>query len=188
MNTCKIITIISLCFSLPIYALEPMSADEMSETSGQGGVYLTGDLTINENGGPLNLDGPSQNNRNWQANCSGNNADTRCGARLALNTGGGRGWLVLDNIRGRFSFEGLTLRTRRISDGFDGDGSTFNRDVFEIGLPNQLDYEDASFTIAGASSARPTDAGYQQTDIVTVEINGVANLQGNALIFPTGAP
>lgn len=186
MTLYKTIIMSVLMFSLPATALEPMSAEEMSATSGQGGVYLTGDLTINENGGPLNLDGPAQNNHNWQVNCSANNADRRCGARLALNTGGGRGWLILDNIRGRFSFEGLTLRTRKITDGFNGDGNQFNEDVFEVGLPNQLDYEDASLTLAGASGPRPTDSNYQQVDIVTLTINGVANLQGNALIFPTG--
>ncbi|WP_286717117.1 hypothetical protein [Thalassolituus sp. UBA2009] len=170
------------------FALEPLSSEDLSAVSGQGGVYLSGDITINENGGPLNVDGPSDNGYSWQTSCTTASTDKRCGGRIAVNSGAGGGWLVLDNIRGRFSFEGLTLRTRKINSDFDGDGAAFNSDVFEIGLPNNLNYEDASFTIANSNSARPTDASFMQTDIMTVNINGKANLQGNLLIFPTGAP
>ena len=174
-------------FCSAAYSLEPMTAEDMGQVTWQGGVYLSGDLTINENGGPLNADGPSANGYSWQTNCS-SSTDKRCGARIALNTGTGRGWFVLDNIKGRFSFEGLTLRTRKIDSGFNGDGATFNGDVFEIGLPNTLDFEDTSFTIANSNTPRPTDSGFRQTDILTVETNGQANLQGNLLIFPTGNP
>lgn len=170
------------------WSLEPLSATELDNITGQGGVYLSGDLTINEQGGPLNSDGPSANGYNWQTSCGPGSSDSRCGARIAVNTGDGGGWLILDNIRGRFSFEGLTLKTRKINTGFEGDGATFNRDVFEIGLPNKLDYDDASFTIANSNQARPTDIGFQQTDVMTIDVNGAANLQGNLLIFPTGTP
>ncbi|ASP37336.1 hypothetical protein CHH28_00950 [Bacterioplanes sanyensis] len=169
-------------------ALEPLDSNALSEVTGQGGVYLSGDLTINENGGPLNQDGPSANGYNWQTNCAANAPDKRCGGRIAVNTGQSGGWLVLDNIRGRFAFEGLTLKTRRIDSGFGGDGASFDRDVMEIGLPDQLDYENVSFTIANSNAPRPTDAGFQQTDIMTLNINGVAKQQGNVLLFPTGAP
>ncbi|MCA6059986.1 hypothetical protein HUF18_09395 [Thalassolituus sp. ST750PaO-4] len=168
--------------------MEPLSAEDLSAVSGQGGVYLSGDITINENGGPLNVDGPSAHGYSWQISCTTASTDKRCGGRIAVNSGAGGGWLVLDNIRGRFSFEGLTLRTRKIDSGFGGDGAAFNSDVFEIGLPNKLNYEKASYTIANSNSARPTDAGFMQTDIMTVNINGEAKLQGNLLIFPTGAP
>ncbi|WP_430461347.1 hypothetical protein ACQUQU_00795 [Thalassolituus sp. LLYu03] len=162
-----------------------MSTDDLGSVSGQGGVYLSGDITINESGGPLNVDGPSY----WQATCDSSTTDSRCGARIAVNTGAsGTGWFVLDNIRGRFSFEGLTLRTRHIDSGFDGDGALFNADVLEFGLPNGVDYENVSFTVANANSARPTDSGYQQTDIMTMEINGPVKLEGNLLVFPTGNP
>ncbi|UTW48712.1 hypothetical protein [Bacterioplanoides sp. SCSIO 12839] len=184
----KILLTLSASVAFHVAALEPLSSAEMDNVTGQGGVYLTGDLVINESGGPLNADGPSGNGYNWQAVCSSGTLDRRCGARLAINTGNGRGWFVLDNIRGRFSFEGLTLRTRTINSGFGNDGASFNGDVFEIGLPNQLDYDNASFTIANSNSARPTDSGFQQTDVVTIEVNGTANLQGNLLIFPTGTP
>ena len=184
----QLLTLIILFVCNSLYGLEPLSHGEMENITGQGGVYLTGDLTINELGGPLNVDGPSDNGYNWQASCAQGTSDKRCGARIAVNTGTDGGWLVLDNIKGRFSFEGLTLRTREINSGFDGDGAAFNGDVFEIGLPNELDYEDASFTIANSNRARPTDSGFRQTDIMTIDINGTAKLQGNLLIFPTGAP
>lgn len=184
----KLLVLLLSGFHASVYSLEPMTAEDMDQVTGQGGVYLSGDLTINENGGPLNVDGPSANGYNWQANCNSGSSDKRCGARLAVNTGTNRGWFVLDNIRGRFSFEGLTLRTRKIDDGFDGDGAGFNGDVLEIGLPNTLDYENTSYTIANSNSPRPTDTGFRQTDVLTVETNGQANLQGNLLIFPTGTP
>ncbi len=174
--------------TLPVLALEPLDSQALGEVTGQGGVYLSGDLTINDTGGPLNRDGPSQNGYSWQTACGVNTTDKRCGGRIAVNTGQSGGWLVLDNIRGRFAFEGLTLTTRRIDSGFDGDGVNFNRDVMEIGLPDQLDYNDVSFTIANSNAPRPTDAGFQQTDIMTLNINGTVNQQGNVLLFPTGAP
>ena len=175
-----------MCISLPLMALEPLTDTALKNVSGQGGVYLSGDLTINADGGPLNVDGPSA----WTANCDSASASNRCGGRIAVNTGdsGNEGWFVLDNIRGRFSFEGLTLKTRSIDSGFSGDGAVFDNDVLEIGLPNSLEYEDVLFTVANSNSARPTDAGFVQTDIFTLNINGESRLQGNLLVFPTGAP
>ncbi|WP_420589353.1 hypothetical protein [Bacterioplanoides sp.] len=168
-----------------LVALEPLSGDELGNVTAQGGVYLTGDLTINENGGPLNVDGPSI----WQKSCSPTSSDARCGARLALNGGDeSGGWLVLDNIRGRFSFEGLTLRTRKINSGFNGDGAAFNEDVLELGLPNRIEFEELKFTVANSNAARPTESGFQQSNIFTVNVNGFSNQQGNLLLFPTGAP
>ena len=185
----RIFTLISALFFVlnnSLHALEPMSDQALDYISGQGGVYLSGDLTINADGGPLNVDGPSA----WSSDCSGGNGGSRCGGRIAINTGdsASEGWFVLDNIRGRFSFDGLTLKTRNIQSGFDGDGALFDADVLEVGLPNSLKYEDVSFTVANSNSARPTDAGFMQTDIFTLNINGESRLQGNLLVFPTGAP
>lgn len=172
------------------YALEPLVEKEMQQVIGQGGVYLTGDITINESGGPLNDTTDSSNPSIWKKNCTASNADKRCGARLAVNAGDGdsSGWLVLDNIRGRFSFEGITLRTRTIDSGFNGDGAAFDRDVLEIGLPNTVKYSDVTFTLANSNRARPTDVGFQQTDILNVRIDGDVTMKGNLLLFPTGAP
>lgn len=177
-------------------ALEPLKEEELQQVLGQGGVYLSGDITINETGGPLNDLTDSSNPGAWQRDCSAASADKRCGARIAVNAGDGAnsGWLVLDNIRGRFSFEGMTLKTRTINSGFDdsgngsSDGTTFNGDVLEIGLPNTIKYSNVSYTLANSNKARPTDAGFNQTDIFNVKIDGDVSLRGNLLLFPTGNP
>lgn len=185
MKALKYFILLALVAPVAGFALEPMSNDDLDTISGQGGVYLSGDLTINENGGPLNTDGPAA----WQSTCTSASTDSKCGARIAVNTGASStGWFVLDNIRGRFSFEGLTLKTRTINSGFVGDGAQFNSEVLEVGLPNTLDYENVSLTVANSNSPRPTDVGFQQTDIFTLNINGQANLQGNLLVYPTGTP
>lgn len=190
----KIITILLvLAFSNVTLSLEPLAEDELQQVLGQGGVYLTGDIAINDNGGPLNDVNDASNPTIWQKNCSTSSTDVRCGARIAVNAGDGEnsGWLVLDNIRGRFSFEGMTLKTRTIDatdTGFDGDGASFDNDVLEIGLPNTVNYNNVSYTVANSSQARPTDAGFNQTDIFTVKIDGDVSLRGNVLLFPTGKP
>jgi len=184
-----IIIFVTTLYHTSLMALEPLAEEEMQQVLGQGGVYLSGDITINDNGGPLNISGATTGDV-WQKSCTPTSTDVRCGARIAVNAGDGAnsGWLVLDNIRGRFSFEGLTLKTRTIDSGFDGDGATFNNDVLEIGLPNTVSYGDVSYTLANSSQARPTDAGFSQTDIFNVKIDGDVTLRGNLLLFPTGTP
>ena len=120
-----IITALSVLYLPYSAALEPLGEDELQQVLGQGGVYLSGDITINETGGPLNDVADSSNPGIWQRNCSTASSDKRCGARIAVNAGDGdsSGWLVLDNIRGRFSFEGMTLKTRTIDSGFDDAGN-----------------------------------------------------------------
>jgi hypothetical protein len=157
--------------------LSSISDSDMSNVSGQGGVYLSGEIAINENGGPIQ-------NAYW-GDCSD---QKKCGARLAFQTRDSGGWFVLDDIRGTFSFQGLTLKVRTIDSGFGGDGALFNRDVLEIGLPDIVRFDDVRFTYATSSTARPTDAGFQQTDIYSVEMNGDVVMQGNVLVFPTGNP
>ena len=179
-------------------ALEPLADEKLQNILGQGGVYLSGDITINEAGGPLNNQDDIGNPAIWQKDCisTGASDDPRCGARLAVNAGddGVSGWLVLDNIRGRFSFEGLTLKTRTITDGFDGDGAGIDGsgfgDVLELGLPNTVKYSDVTFTLANSNRARPEESatGFRQTNIFDVRINGDVTMQGNLLIFPTGNP
>jgi hypothetical protein len=191
-----IINVLALIYFPSALALEPLAEEELKNILGQGGVYLTGDITINETGGPLNNTNDSSNPAIWQQNCTTASTDKRCGARIAVNAGDGAnsGWLVLDNIRGRFSFEGMTLKTRTINSGFDDDGSgvsdgaNFNGDVLEIGLPNTIKYTNVSYTLANSNQARPTDAGFNQTDIFNVKIDGDITLRGNLLLFPTGNP
>src|SRR5690606_20155796 len=110
-------------------------------------VYLTGEISINEEGGPL-----------VNSYC-GSCADSAkiCGARLSFQTQQNGGWLVLDNIKGSISFEGLTFQVRNISSGFGWDGAIFNRDVMEIGLPESIRMNDFQYTLATGSSSRPTD-------------------------------
>ncbi|WP_223795761.1 hypothetical protein [Marinobacter sp. F4216] len=96
--------------------------------------------------------------------------------------------MVLDDIRGNFSFEGLTLRVRSIDSGFGGDGELFSRDVVELGLPNTVRFNDVRFSIATSNTARPTDPGFQQTDLLSVEMRGEVIMEGNLLVFPAGTP
>ncbi len=147
--------------------MERLDDEALSSVSGQGGgMSLSGDVTFNRDGGPLH-DG---------------------GARIAARLSEEGGWFVLDDLQGTIAFEGLTLRTRHIDSGFDGDGAQFNREVLEIGLPDTLRFEDFSYTMATSSTRRPTDDGFQQTDRLTVEMNGEATLEGNMLVFPVGNP
>lgn len=165
--------------SLPAAAeMNRLDDGDLSDISGQGGIYLSGDISINADGGPI------QNT--YFGSCS--DADKRCGARIAYRLKQDGGWMVLDDIRGKFSFEGLTLRVRAIDSGFGGDGALFNQDVLEIGLPNVVRYDSVQFKLATSSTARPTDPGFQQTDIFSVEMQGDVVLEGNLLVFPTGNP
>ncbi|WP_413231793.1 DUF6160 family protein [Marinobacter sp.] len=158
--------------------LSRMDDTDLAGVSGQGGIYLSGDISINELGGPI---------QNSYFGACGDEGK-KCGARLAYRLKEDGGWFVLDDIRGSFSFEGLTLRVRHIDSGFGGDGELFNRDVVELGLPNVVRYHDVHFTVAASNTARPTDAGFQQTDLFSIEMQGDVTLEGNLLVFPTDSP
>ena len=154
-------------------------ADEaLSDISGQGGIYLSGDISINEMGGPVE--------NSYFGRCD--DGDKKCGARFAYQLKEGGGWMVLDEIRGNFSFEGLTLRVRHVDSGFGGDGELFDSDVLELGLPNTVRFNDVRFKIGASSTPRPTDPGFQQTDIFSVEMRGAVIMEGNLLVFPAGQP
>jgi len=158
--------------------LSSLDDQSLSTVSGQGGIYLSGEITINEHGGPI------QNA--YFGDCTV--ATQRCGARLTFQTKQNGGWFVLDNFKGSFSFQGLTLRVRKINSGFGGDGALFNRDVLEIGLPDVIKVKNLQYTFATSSTARPSDVGFQQTDLFTVNVSGDVTMQGNLLVFPTGTP
>jgi len=148
---------------------------ELSEVTGQSGVYLSGEVSINEQGGPISND--------YFGECS--DSTKSCGARLTFQTQQGGGWFVLDNVKGSIAFEGLTFQVREITSGFGGDGALFNKTVMEIGLPESIRMNDFEFTLATGSSGRPDDAGYKQVDFMTVEMSGELTLEGNLLVFPT---
>lgn len=172
----KVVLMVSLLCSYTVMAeLESIDDKELSSVTGQAGVYLTGEVSINEEGGPLE--------NSYFGSCS--DASKKCGARLSFQTQQDGGWFVLDNIKGSISFEGLTFEVRNISSGFGGDGALFNRDVMEIGLPESIRMNDFQYTLATGSSSRPTDGAYKQVDLMTVEMSGDLTLQGNLLVFPT---
>lgn len=179
--------------------LQPMADDALSETSGQGGVYLSGDFSINKNGGVLWSTPSSNTASTWTANqrsCAtlGSSSPEDCGMRIAIRAEAAGGWYVIDNLKGVFSFDGLTLRTRFIDSGFNGDGTTFSQDTLEFGLPNEVKFQDTRLTFAvannggwrnkGGTAANGGDATYQQTNIFSAKIDGSIRMQGNVLVFP----
>lgn len=168
--------------STSIAEMARIADDELAGVTGQSGVYLSGEISINENGGPLT--------NSFFGACS--DPGKECGARLSFQTEQDGGWFVLADIKGTIAFEGLTLQVREISSGFGGDGALFNRDVMEIGLPESLRMNDFQFTLATTNNARPGDVnvlpgnvGFEQIDLLTVEMSGDVTLDGNLLIFPT---
>lgn len=164
-------------FMVGIASAELASIDdeELASVTGQSGVYLTGEVSFNTEGGPLE--------DSYFGDCA--DANKVCGARLAFKTEQNGGWFVIDNIRGSIAFEGLTMQVKSITSGFGGDWQLFNKDVIAIGMPENLRFNDFQYTLATGSSARPSDANYEQVDFMTVEMSGEAHIQGELLIFPT---
>ncbi len=172
----------SACCALCLFGTSMVFADlksiedaALSEVTGQSGVYLAGDISINEAGGTIS--------DSYFGLCG--EAGKVCGARIALQTEQSGGWFVIDNLRGSIAFEGLTMKIRDIDSGFGGDGALFNRDVLEIGMPESLRFDEFQFTLAGSATERPTDGGFEQLDILGVEMSGEATIKGNLLVFPT---
>ena len=155
--------------------LQSIADETLSEVTGQSGVYLSGEITINEAGGPLA--------DSYFGLCT--DVGKVCGARIAMQTEQNGGWFVIDNLRGGIAFEGLTMRIREINSGFGGDGALFNRDVLEIGLPESIRFDEFQFTLAGSATERPSGSGFEQVDLFGVEMSGEATLKGNLLVFPT---
>lgn len=155
--------------------LQSIQDQALSEVTGQSGVYLSGDVKINETGGTIS--------DSYFGTCA--ETDRVCGGRIALQTEQSGGWFVLDNIRGTIAFDGLTVQIRNINSGFGGDGALFNKDVLEIGMPETLKFDQFQYTMATSSTERPTDAGFTQVDLLGVEMSGEVTLEGNLLVFPT---
>jgi hypothetical protein len=188
--------------ALPLLAvaeLRPLEDAALSEMNGQGGVYLSGEFSINKDGGVLWSTPASNNATTWsisERSCAtpGSSAPESCGMRVAIRSEATGGWYVLDNIKGIFSFEGLTLRTRFVNGGFGGDGAGFNQDVLEFGLPNEMKFKDGSYAFAVANQggwrnrAAPVASGgdpsFQQTTLFSAKIDGTVRMQGNVLVFP----
>ena len=196
----KVWLAISALLAMPAFAeMQALDDDTLSSMNGQGGVYLSGEFSINKDGGVLWSKPVSNNPSTWtasQRSCATVGASTpeNCGMRVAIRSEADGGWYVLDNLKGVFSFEGLTLRTRTINSGFNGDGAAFNQDVLEFGLPNEVKFKDGSFAFGVAnqggwqnkslSVANGGNPSYQQTNIFSAKIDGTIRMQGNVLIFP----
>ena len=188
----KYMLLIPLLVSLNVNALEQIEDEELSTVSGQNGVYLSGELNMNEDGGPL-TSGDAGNSGVWGTCTEKAGATaTRCGARLAVELNDTGGWIALDEMKGKISFEGLTLRTRTIdgaTDNFGGDEvAADGKTILEIGLPEKLEFENFTYDVTTSNHGRPTEVGYAQQTRYGIDFNGSVNVQGNLLVFPTGNP
>lgn len=190
-------TAVALLSLLPVLALAEMQAlddSALSEMSGQGGVYLSGEFSINKDGGVLWGTPATNNPAQWTANqrscaLAGATSPESCGMRVAVRSGANAGWYVLDNLKGIFSFEGLTLDTRTLT------SASGEREVLALGLPNEIRFKDGNFSFGVASqggwknkalsAANGGDPSYQQTNIFSAKIDGSIRMQGSVLVFPT---
>ena len=192
--TFKYLALSFFIFSTSVHSLEEISDEGLASVSGQNGVNLSGELILNENGGPL-TSSDTGNSGIW-GTCTEKQASAveRCGARIAVQPNENGGWIALDEMKGKLSFNGLTLRSRAIdsaTDNFGGDEGEVGVDgmtVLEIGLPDEMKFENFEYSVVTSSQARPTDAGYTQQVRHGVNFNGSVNMQGNLLVFPTGNP
>ena len=98
-------------FSTNSLAMQPLSEEGLDAVTGQDGVSLSGELSFNEDGGPLTSSDPGNIDPNdasvvW-GTCTEKDALTadKCGARLAVKPNGTDGWLALDELKGSVSFE-----------------------------------------------------------------------------------
>ncbi len=211
--------VLLLCAAPAFAELSDLDEADLDNVKGQGGVYLSGEMSINKPytdangrwGGPLWKKPISTNPADWAANeraCGPTGAKTEdCGMRIAvkLQNDATGGWYVIDNLKGAISFQGLTLQSRTINNdtglnnSFGGDGTWFNGDVLEIGLPNKLNFKDVSFTFANSKTAEWTKAldiqsgtdsisgapVYPQMPLFSVKIDGEVRMRGNLLVFPS---
>lgn len=205
-----------LASSLSHAEMSALDESGLSEISGQGGVYLSGEFSINKEGGPLwedgtrpyyELDGngdPVIDNSITPDQCD----NGICGLRFAIKLNeNSEGWYVIDDLSGGMSFEGLTLRTKNLTDVPDynnvtvvggvptpanynfADNGEGDQEVLEIGLPGTVRFNDFKFKYAVANNGEfgvPLADGtaFKQTEIFGVELNGAITLQGNLLLFP----
>jgi len=186
--------------SVSSFSLEQIGDEELSSVSGQNGVYLSGELDFNADGGPLassdigntDPDDTGAMLATW-GSCAEKAAGdvARCGARMAVELNDSSGWVAYDEIKGKISFEGLTLRSREITatDDFGGDEiAAAGMTVLEIGMPEKLEFENFSYDITTSNHGRPTDTDYSQQTRYGIDFNGSVQLEGNLLVFPTGNP
>lgn len=185
----KIVVVLGLILSqLSQAEMKPISDEHLDGINGQGGVYLTGEFTINKEGGPLwgAVDGEldPKGGAKVTRNCGDAVTPDECGMRIAVLVDKAiGGWYVLDDVSGGFSFEGLTLRTEFIEK--DEEGGDFNKEVLKVGLPDTVKMSDYNFTFAVSNSGQWSSApGFKQTNIFGIHQDGDITLKGNLLLFP----
>lgn len=198
----SILLLANTCFA----QMQSIEEDDMAQISGQGGVYLTGEFSINKDGGPL-----------WGAtagqfdefgvekqvrNCGTSLAPKECGLRFAIKLNeNSEGWYVIDDISGGFSFEGLTLRTETLTSvpnyesvsliggeavaatvDLTNGGLSSGVEVVQIGLPGTVSFNDFRFKFAVANNGEfgvPTvDGSGAPVAFKQTEIFGI-QLNGN---------
>lgn len=145
--------------------LRNLDDSEMSDVSGQDGVSLS----VNFNVAPV---------------AGSTRCPNGCGARLAIQPLNSTGFIVLDNIKGTFSFDGMSLDMVTINSGFNGDGALFNRQAMKIGLTN-ASATNLQFTLGGANQGKVAASGLQQTNLLTYQATGAIKLTGNVYVFGT---
>lgn len=188
--------------------MEAIDDFDLSEISGKGGVYLSGEFAINKDGGPL-WDDPNE--------VSGFTPGTRpifdgagnivgseecengiCGLRLVIKLNeNSEGWYVLDDVSGGMSFEGLTLQTETLTTATNYDvwvdggfeEKAVDDEVLKIGLPGTITFNDFKFKFAVANNGEfgvPLQDGtaFRQTEIFGVQLDGNITVGGNLLLFP----
>lgn len=186
--------LLSLLPALALAEMQTLDDSSLSEMTGQGGVYLSGEFSINKDGGVLWGTPTTNDPAQWTANqrscaLAGAASPESCGMRVAVRSGANSGWYVLDNLKGIFSFEGLTLDTRTLT------SASGEREVLALGLPNEIRFKDGNFSFGVASqggwknkalsAANGGDPSYQQTNIFSAKIDGAIRMQGSVLVFPT---
>ena len=156
--------LMSVSAPLVMADLQPLEETELAAVNGQDGLSISASIRFSPN--------PAL------TRCPGG-----CGTRVAFRPGQNGGVIVIDNLKGGFSFDGVTLDVVTIKDGFNGEGAQFNSDALKIGL-RETHLHDVQFTLSGANRANATGPGYEQADLLTYRSNGQVQLRGDLYIFP----
>jgi len=188
--------------------MEAIDDFDLSEISGKGGVYLSGEFAINKDGGPLwddpnEVSGFTPGSRpifDGAGNIVGSEECENgiCGLRLAIKLNeNSEGWYVMDDVSGGMSFEGLTLQTETLTTATNYDvwvdggfeEKAVDDEVLKIGLPGTITFNDFKFKFAVANNGEfgvPLQDGtaFRQTEIFGVQLDGNITVGGNLLLFP----
>ncbi|WP_281645257.1 hypothetical protein [Parendozoicomonas sp. Alg238-R29] len=165
--------------------LEALDDDMLSGSTAQG-VTLSGNFSLNENGGPL-----------WRApdgNCSVSTNNGECGTRIAIQEDEGSGWIILDIFQGSLAFGSyansdpmvLSIEERQIADNPNTpENEARSLDVISADYEGRLEYENLSLKIASQPlNQGPEPNPASQRDLMSLNFNGYSTFTGNLLLFP----